>query len=44
MRPHQQMWVKRVEGDETLIAEVEAEVVKFLQEVNDKLAQLEAIK
>ena len=44
MPPHLQMWVKRVERDDKLIAEVEAEVVKFLQEVNDKLAQLEAIK
>ena len=44
MPPNLQMWVKRVERDDKLIAEVEAEVVKFLKEVNDKLAQLEAIK
>lgn len=44
MPPHLQMWVKRVERDDKLIAEVEAEVVAFLTEVDNKLAQLEAIK
>ena len=44
MPPHLQMWVKRVKRDDKLIAEVEAEVVAFLTEVDNKLAQLEAIK
>jgi putative phage-type endonuclease len=39
-----QMWIVRVERDDALIAEVEAEVTKFLAEVSSDVAKLEVIE
>ena len=41
---HLQMLVVRVPRDDKRIAELEAEVQKFLSELNDKLQQLEKVK
>jgi hypothetical protein len=35
-----QLFVKRVDRDDTYIAEIEAEIVKFLAEVNSQVQQL----
>lgn len=43
MPEHMRLFVKRVERDDKLIAELEAEVVKFLAELDDKLAALNAL-
>lgn len=40
---HMRMFVKRVERDDKLIEELEAEVIKFLAELDSKLASLNAI-
>lgn len=41
--PHQyRLFIKRVPRDDAMIAELEAEVRKFLAEIDDKLAALEA--
>lgn len=37
-----QMWIKRIPRDATMIAEIEAETVKFLGEMSAKLAALRA--
>lgn len=39
-----QLFIKRVERDDELIKELEAEVVKFLKEVDEKVDQLKSIK
>jgi putative phage-type endonuclease len=41
MPEHLQMHVKRVERDDELIAEIEKEVIAFLEGVNNKIQQLE---
>jgi putative phage-type endonuclease len=38
---HRKIYIHRVERDEPLISEMEAEVVKFLNEVEDKIKELE---
>jgi putative phage-type endonuclease len=39
-----QLWVKRVERDDQLIAELEEQVEEFLAEVADKMRRLEALR
>lgn len=39
-----QLFIKRVERDDELIKELEAEVVKFLAEVDEKVEKLKSIK
>lgn len=43
MPPHLQLFVKRVERDDKYIAEVEAEVRKFLKEVDETIEKLENV-
>jgi hypothetical protein len=39
-----EMWIKRVDRDEVLIADLEAEVRKFLGELDEMLGKLEKLK
>jgi predicted phage-related endonuclease len=39
-----EMWIKRVDRDEALIADLEAEVRKFLGELDEMLDKLEKLK
>ena len=41
---HLQLWIKRVPRDPQHIAELEAEVSKFLSELNDKVSKLQEVK
>jgi len=38
--PHMQLWIKRVNRDQTLIAELEREIAQFIREVDRKVEQL----
>jgi hypothetical protein len=42
--PHLQLFIKRVPRDEKHIAELEAEVSKFLSELSDKISKLQEVK
>jgi hypothetical protein len=42
--PHLQLFIKRVPRDEKHIAELEAEVTKFLSELSDKVSKLQEVK
>jgi hypothetical protein len=39
-----EMWIKRVDRDEALIADLEAEVREFLGELDEMLGKLEKLK
>jgi hypothetical protein len=43
MPPKAQLFVKRVDRDDKYIAEIEAEIVKFLAEVDAQVQQLNKI-
>jgi hypothetical protein len=44
MPSHLQLFVKRIERNDSYIAELESEVVQFLSEVDDKVKKLNEIK
>ena len=41
--PNLQLWVKRVDRDNAYIAELEAELVKFLEEVDTTISKLKEL-
>lgn len=40
--PEMQLWIRRIPRDDTLIKEIEGEVIAFLVELNDKVSALQA--